>query len=167
MSNGRIAVLTGLAALATFAVGLVVVPAASADVPSPAGTVGAGIVIFAPAPSAAPMVVPSIPSIVAPRGGLTVPVPTSPNAPGPAVPNIILVTPTPATGSLLVPLSGPSFTQQQLVIPGPNPAQNTTVGLQQLLNTLLASPQLRGSSGTSPTSGTPLAPVIVYAVPSR
>jgi len=167
MSNGRIAVLTGLAALATLAVGLVLIPAASADVPSPAGTVGAGIVIIAPAPSAAPMVVPSIPSIVAPRGGLTVPVPTSPNAAGPAIPNIILVTPTPATGSLLVPLSGPSFTQQQLVIPGPNPAQNTTVGLQQLLNTLLASPQLRGSPGTSPTSGTPLAPVIVYAVPSR
>ncbi len=167
MSNGRIAVLTGLAVLTTLAVGLVQVPAASADVPSPAGTVGGGIIIFAPAPNAAPMVAPSIPSIVAPRGGLTVPVPTSPSAPGPAVPNIILLTPTPATGSLVVPLSGPSSTQLQLVIPGPNPAQNTTVGLQQLLNTLLASPPLRGSSGTSPTAGTPVIPVSVYAVPSR
>lgn len=159
MSNGRIAVLTGLAVLATLAAGLVQIPAASADVLSPAGTVGGGIIIFAPPPSAAPMVVPSIPSIATPRGGLTVPVPTSPNAPGPAVPNIILVTPTPATGSLVVPLSGPSFTQLQLVIPGPNPAQNTTVGLQQLLNTLIASPPLSGS--------TPLAPVSVYTAPSR
>jgi hypothetical protein len=160
MSNGRIAALTGLAVLATLAVGLVQVPAASADVPSPAGTVGGGIIIFAPGPGVAPMGVPSSPSIVAPRGGLTVPVPTMPNAPGPAVPNIILLTPTPATGSLVVPLSGPAFTQLQLVIPGPNPAQNTTVGLQQLLTTLLAPPP-------SPTTGTPVIPVSVYSVPSR
>lgn len=62
-------------------------------------------------------------------------------------PSILLLTPTPATGSLLVPVrvspgmgSGPSFTQLQLVIPGPNPAQNTTVSLAQLLTTLLAQP---------------------------
>lgn len=167
MLNGRIAVLTGLAVLATLAIGLIQVPAASADAPSPAGTVGGVIIIFPPGPGVAPVVVPSSPSIVTPRGGLTVPVPTTPNAPGPVIPSIIFLTPTPATGSLVVPLSGPSFTQLQLVIPGPNPAQNTTVSLQQLLNTLLASPQLRGSSGTSPTSGTPVTPVSVYAVPSR
>ncbi len=167
MSNGRIAVPTGLVVLATLVVGLVLVPAASADVQSPAGTAGGVIIIFAPAPGVAPTAVPSIPSIAAPRGGLTVPVPTTPTAPGPAVPNIILLTPTPATGSLVVPLSGPSFTQLQLVLPGPNPAQNTTVGLQQLLNTLLASPQLRGSSGTSPTSAAPGTPTSVFAVPSR
>jgi hypothetical protein len=167
MSNGKIAVLTGLAVLATLAVGLVQGPAASADVLSPAGTVGGGIVIFAPPSNPAPIVAPSIPSIAAPRGGLTVPVPAAPNAPGPAVPNIILVTPTPATGSLVVPLSGPSFTQLHLVIPGPNPAQNTTVGLQQLLTTLLAPAPLSGSSVTSPTSGAPLAPVTVYTAPSR
>ena len=165
MLKGRMAVLTGVAVVATFAIGLVQPPAASADVPSPAGTVGGGIIIFAPAPAVAPLVAPS-PSLVAPRGGLTVPVPTTPNAPGPALPNIMLLTPTPATGSLVVPLSGPTFTQLQLVIPGPNPAQNTTVGLQQLLSTLLASP-VRGSSGTSPSSGTPVIPITVYALPSR
>jgi len=111
------------------------------------------------------MEVPSGPSIITPRGGLKTPVPTAPNAPGPAIPNITLLTPTPGTGSLVVPLrvpsisaAGPSFTQLQLVIPGPNPAQNTTVSLQQLLNTLLASPSL--------TSGTPVIPVSVFALPS-
>lgn len=166
MLKGRMGVLTGVAVVATFAIGLVQTPAAFADVPSPAGTVGGGIIIFAPAPAVAPLVAPSSPSLVAPRGGLTVPVPTTPNAPGPALPNIMLLTPTPATGSLVVPLSGPTFTQLQLVIPGPNPAQNTTVGLQQLLSTLLASP-VRGSSGTSPSSGTPVIPITVYALPSR
>jgi hypothetical protein len=167
MLTGRMGVLTDVAVFATFAIGLVQTSAAFADVPSPAGTVGGGIIIFAPAPAVAPPVAPSSPSRVSPRGGLTVPVPTTPNAPGPALPNIVLLTPTPATGSLVVPLSGPTFTQLQLVIPGPNPAQNTTVGLQQLLNTLVASPQLRGSSATSATSGTPVLPVTVYALPSR
>jgi hypothetical protein len=164
MLKGRMAVLTGVAVFAIFVVGLVHTPVASADVPSPAGTVGGGIIIFAPGPAAAPLVVPSSPSFVAPRGGLTVPVPPTPNAPG--LPSIMLLTPTPATGSLVVPLVGPTSTQLQLVIPGPNPAQNTTVGLQQLLTTLLA-PPVRGSSNTSASSGIPVLPVTVYAVPSR
>ncbi len=81
-------------------------------------------------------------------------------------PSILLLTPTPATGSLLVPLqhpaapgSGASFMQWQLVIPGPNPAQNTTIGLAQLLSTLVGPVQPIGSQAP-PSSGTP-APSLV------
>lgn len=80
-------------------------------------------------------------------------------------PSILLLTPTPATGSLLVPVqlpavggAGISFTQLQLVIPGPNPAQNTTVSLAQLLSTLIGpaaggkAPPSSGATAPSPVS---------------
>ncbi len=77
--------------------------AAPPDATSPAGTVTGAIVVFSPV-------------------------------------SVLLLTPTPATGSLMVPLRvppasglGPALTQLQIVIPGPNPAQNTTIGLSATL----------------------------------
>jgi hypothetical protein len=116
-----------------------------------------------PAPGAA---IPS-PLIVNPKGPLFTPPLSTPaaGAPHPALPPITLLSPTPATGSLVVPMTvpsvsgtGPSFTQMQLVIPGPNPAQNTTVSLSQLLSSTLASLQ---------SSGAPTAPGAVPGSPSR
>jgi hypothetical protein len=168
MANGRIRVAIYL--VCAMLVGFARVPAASADVTSPAGPVIGGIIVFPAAPGAAPAVMPSISPIALPRGGLSIPVPPALAVPGPTISNITLLTPTPATGSVVVPLSvppasgsGPSFTRLQLVIPGPNPAQNTTVALQQMLNSLLA-PQPAGGPGTS---GTPVTPVTVFAIPSR
>lgn len=122
--------------------------AASTDVTSPAGTVGGMVVIFSPAFGAAPPHVSSGPTILPPLNGRFVAILTPPSPPGPILPGILLLAPTPATGTLVVPLrlppvsgSGLSFTQFQLVIPGPNPAQNTTIGLAQLLGTILASAQ--------------------------
>ena len=111
-------------------------------------------------------------------GGTLAPARASTDIPSPAgpitgaivvfSPSILLLTPTPATGSLIVPLrvapiggAGPSLTQLQLVIPGPNPAQNTTVSLAQLLTTLLSQPP-----GTQPVAPTPTL-VTVFAAPSR
>ena len=69
--------------------------------------------------------------VFAPVGGI---------APGIIVSRVMILTPTPATGSLLVPMhvpsvsgAGPSITRYLLVIPGPNPAQNTSVSLGQQL----------------------------------
>jgi len=122
--------------------------AASTDVTSPAGTVGGMVVIFSPAFGAAPPPVSSGPPILPPLNGRFVATLTPPSPPGPILPGILLLAPTPATGTLVVLLhlppvsgSGLSFTQFQLVIPGPNPAQNTTVSLAQLLETILASAQ--------------------------
>ena len=70
----------------------------------------------------------------------------------PSGPHYQVVTPTPGTGSVVVVTpppssgSGPSIPQYHVVIPGPNPAQNTDVGLGQQLST-------------------PGNPVIVYPVP--
>ena len=59
----------------------------------------------------------------------------------PSTPQYQVVTPVPGTGSLVVvtppPSSGsePPIPQYHLVIPGPNPAQNTGVGLGDQLST--------------------------------
>lgn len=83
--------------------------AAPGDVPTPAGAGIGSVVIFAP------------------RAGI---------APGLPTPQGTILIPTPATGSLVVPVlvppipgPGPSITRYVLVIPGPNPAQNTGVAL--------------------------------------
>jgi hypothetical protein len=164
MGAGRLRAAISLAC-AALAAGFAHVPAASADVTSPAGPVTGAIIVF---PAAAPVVVLPTAPIAPPRGGLSTPFPPALTVPGPTITNITLLLPTPATGSVTVPLrippasgSGPSFTQLQLVIPGPNPAQNTTVSLQQLLNSLLASPQLTGGPGASGT------PVSVLAIPAK
>ncbi len=148
--------------------------AASTDVTSPAGTVTGAIVVFSPALGVSPATLPS-PSILTLRGGLiTPPLPMSAiSASGPALPGIVLLTPAPATGSLVVPLSvppvsgvGPSITQFQLVIPGPNPAQNTPISLAQLLSTLLSSMQPARSPGPPASMLTP--PLVsVFSTPSR
>lgn len=111
--------------------------AAPPDATSPAGTVTGAIVVFSPV-------------------------------------SVLLLTPTPATGSLVVPLRvppasglGPSLTQLQLVIPGPNPAQNTTIGLAQLLSTLLWSMQAAANQGGSATRTPGPSPVSVFAPPPR
>jgi hypothetical protein len=79
-----------------------------------------------------------------------------PSVPGTVGSGAILVMPTMATGAVVVPVqpqpvsgSGPSITRYLLVIPGPNPAQNTSVSLGQQLSSAL------GGSG----------PVTVYPVP--
>lgn len=79
-----------------------------------------------------------------------------PGVPGTVGSGAILVMPATATGTLVVPVqfppvsgSAPSITRYLLVIPGPNPAQNTSVSLGQQLSTAL------GATG----------PVTVYPVP--
>jgi hypothetical protein len=167
MGTGRLQLAVSLAC-AVLAVGFARVPVASADVTSPAGPVTGGIIVFPAAPAPAPIAAPTITPIAPSRGGLSTPFPPAATVPGPTITNITLLVPTPATGSVAVPLrvspasgSGPSFTQLQLVIPGPNPAQNTTVSLQQLLNSLLAPPQLTGGPAASGT------PVSVFAIPAK
>ena len=158
-----------------------------ADVTSPAGTVTGSTVCLGPEFGAAPPAAVPSPLIVNPKGPLltpplstpagaipsplivnpkgprfTPPVPTPvAGVPGPAMPPIILLSPTPATGSFVVPMTvpsvsgtGPSLTQMQLVIPGPNPAQNTTVSLSQLLSSILGFKQPSGAS-TAPGTGSP------------
>jgi hypothetical protein len=80
-----------------------------------------------------------------------------PAVPGTVSAGAIIIMPVPATGTLVVPVpaprvsgSGPSITRYVLVIPGPNPAQNTSVSLGQQLSTAL------GTTG----------PVTVYPVPA-
>jgi len=119
--------------------------AAPPDVTSPAGTTTGLVVVFTPAFGAAPGALSSGSPVLPPLTGRFVPSPTTPGMAGPILPGILLLAPTPATGSLVVP-AGPSFTQLQLVIPGPNPAQNTTIGLSQLLNVLLKSTGTAGGS---------------------
>src|SRR5262249_32292898 len=97
----------------------------------------------------------------------TVPAPAA-SVPSP-LPPIMLLSPTQATGSVVVPVSvppvsgtGPSFTQMRLVIPGPNPAQNTTLSLSQLLGAILGSVQSSRApavSGPGAGSGFPARPV--------
>jgi hypothetical protein len=77
----------------------------------------------------------------------------------------LILTPVRATGALAVPVqvpsasgSGLSFSTWQLVIPGPNPAQNTSVALSQLLDSLLA---------PSRPAGGVVVPVTVLTTPSR
>ena len=161
-----------VALLAGFGGALSQARAAYADATSPAGTVGGTIIIFSP--SSVPPVGPPTPSILVPKGpGVTVFQAPGANRPTPILPSILVLTPTPATGSLVIPLrvapafgGGPSFLQLHLVIPGPNPAQNTTVNLAQLLNTLLASTQSAGISG-APLAVPGSFPVSVLATSSR
>jgi hypothetical protein len=151
-----------ISVLVTLAAGVCGVPsralAASTDVQSPAGTVTGMVVVFTPAFGAVPGAVSSGLPILPPLTWRFVPSLTAPGVPVAVPPGIILLTPTPATGSLVVPLRS-SFTQLQLVIPGPNPAQNTTVSLAQLLNTLLESAKPAGSLGAPPL-------VSVFSIPA-
>jgi len=147
-------------------------PPAFADVTSPAGTVGGTIIIFSPVN--APPVGLSSQSILVPKWpGVQVFQAPGANIPTPALPSILVLTPTPATGSLVVPLrvpqvtgGGPPLLQLQLVIPGPNPAQNTTVNLAQLLNSLLASTQSASTPG-APMAVSGSIPATVLATSSR
>jgi hypothetical protein len=118
-------------------------------------------------PLSSPVAAIPSPLIVTPKGPVlaTPPSTLAPSVPRPALPQITLLSPTPATGSLVVPMTvpsvsgtGPSFTQMQLVIPGPNPAQNTAVSLSQLLSSTFASLQ---------SSGVSTAPGAVPGSPSR
>jgi len=144
---------------------LMLVPAAHADAPSAAGPGVGSVVVFTPTLSIMPTVVtPPAPVAPSPRGGLA---PTMPPIPSlsPAVPGVQILTPVPGTGAFVVPVqvpsasgSGLSFSTWQLVIPGPNPAQNTSVALSQLLDSLLA---------PSRPAGGVVAPVTVLTTPSR
>jgi hypothetical protein len=64
------------------------------------------------------------------------------------------------TGSLVVPLrvplasaAGAPLSQPLVVIAGPNPAQDTSVGFALLLTALLASHQAAAGAGTSASPG--------------
>jgi hypothetical protein len=75
----------------------------------------------------------------------------------PALPQgAMILTPTRGTGALVVPVpaatAGASAPRYQIIVPGPNPAQNTSVALSQLLSALL-----------SPPGG--ITPVAVYPIP--
>ncbi len=123
--------------------------------PSAAGAVTGVIVIFSPSFGAVPTMLP-------------LPGPLSPTIPGPVLPGILLTAPT-SVGSLVVPvqlpsISGsPAFTQLQLVLPGPNPFQNTPIALAQLLNVVQRPVQPLGPAGAA----APGLPVSVLATPSR
>jgi hypothetical protein len=93
----------------------------------------------------------------------------SPTFPGTARPGILTVAPT-SVGSLVVPVqfpaisgTGPALTQLQIVIPGPNPSQNTPLALGQLLTQVLRSAPQNGATGTS----APGSLVSVFATPSH
>ena len=166
MSRGRawLVLAVSLAAVICLA-GMSLAPAAEADAPSAAGPGVGSVVVFTPTVSITPTVV-TAPAPVAPsRGGLIVPIATPIPSIGPAVSGVLILTPVRATGALLVPVQAPSasgsglsFSTWQLVIPGPNPAQNTPVGLAQLLDSLLA---------PSRPAGGVVVPVIVLTTPSR
>jgi hypothetical protein len=157
MTRSSMAVLV----LAGLAVGLSAgLSPARADVASPAGPVTGAIIVFLPAPATSPVIEPS-PPVLGPKPTLIAPIQPLPSmrTPTPALPVILVLTPTPSTGSLVVPVrvslggAGPSLTQLRLVIPGSNPYQNTTVSLEQLLTAVIASLHQSGSLG-APTSGT-------------
>ena len=189
--RARYAIVTVLAAVIVVGVagGLSRVDAMPSEVMSPAGIVTGSTVCIGPGFGAAPPAVVPSPLIVNPQGQLlalplSAPVATIPSplivnpkaplvtpppstaaagVPRPALPPITLLSPTRATGSLVVPMTvpsvsgtGPSFTQMQLVIPGPNPAQNTAVSLSQLLSSTFASLQPSGvSTAPGPVPGSP------------
>lgn len=88
---------------------------------------------------------------------------------GTTQPGILIVAPT-SVGSLVVPVqlpavsgTGPSLTQLQIVIPGPNPSQNTPLALGQLLNMVLQPAPQTGATGTSASGSL----VSVFATPSH
>lgn len=157
--------LVAISFLVTLAVVLGEIPAparaaAPDSTPSPAGPVAGTIVIFSPAFG-------TVPAGMSAPSGLTAPR-VLPTTGGPTLPAILLTSPT-SVGSLVVPVqlpaisgAGPAFTQLQLVIPGPNPAQNTPIALAQLLDMVLRSPQMLGSAGIA----TPTSPVSVLATTS-
>ena len=150
----------------TVCLGLGFGTAPPAVVPSPVIVNPKGGLLSAPAASL------QSPLIVNPNGPLFTPPLSTPvaGAPRPALAPITLLAPTPATGSLVVPMTvppasatGPSFTRMQLVIPGPNPAQNTAVSLSQLLSSTLASLQ-SSAAATAPGAalGSPSHPVSCF-----
>ena len=120
--------------------------ASPGDVTTPAGAGVGSVVVFGPAVGRAPSIVtppgfvlgPAVgtaPGLIAPRGLILIP--TVETAPATAAPRSMILVPTPATGSLVLPVqttpasgSGPGITRYTLVIPGPNPSQNTGVALQ-------------------------------------
>jgi hypothetical protein len=124
--------------------------ASPGDATTPAGAGVGSVVVFGPAVGAAPglatppgfVLGPAVgtpPSITAPRGLILLP--TVGTAPAIAAPRSLILVPTPATGSLVLPVqtvppsgSGPAITRYTLVIPGPNPSQNTGVALQLQLS---------------------------------
>lgn len=137
--------------------------AAGLDTTSPAGPVTGVIVIVSPAVGTGGAGAPVAPGpflapLSPPRGQLP-PLPASlqatlnPTLPAPPLPGILIAAPT-STGSLVIPVRAPAgsasstLTQLQIVIPGPNPAQNTPVALAQLLDQVLRSMQA-GTPGTA------------------
>ena len=124
------------------------VEAAPPDVTSsPAGPVTGTIVIFSPTFARAGTIQPGI-LIVTPTsvGSLVVPV-QFPVAPVQAP--VILQVQLPVT-PLRVPAvsgTGPTLTQFQVIVPGPNPAQNTPLALGQLLNIVLQPLGTTGATG--------------------
>jgi len=145
--------------------GTTLLPAAQADVPSAAGPGVGSLVVFTPTVSITPTVVTApVPVAPSPRGVIS---PIAGPAPSlsPAAPGVMILTPVRATGALVVPVQAPSvsgsglsFSTWQLVVPGPNPAQTTSVALAQLLNLLLA---------PSRPAGGVVIPATVLIIPSR
>src|SRR5436853_6533321 len=84
--------------------------AAPADVTSPAGTTTGLVVVFTPAFDAPLGALSSGSPVLPPLTGRFVASPTTPGMAGPILPGILLLAPTPATGSLVLP-AGPSLTQ--------------------------------------------------------
>ena len=158
--------LAGALTAAVFAAALPAQAEVPGTTPSPAGPVIGVIVIFSPAVGTGPAGGPVIPGpmlapLSPPRGQLP-PLPPSlgsslsPSLPAPQLQQILIAAPT-STGSLVVPVrvptasgAAPTLTQMQLVIPGPNPSQNTPIALSQLLGQILRSLGTPGATGPGP-----------------
>src|SRR5207302_239629 len=125
--------------------------------PKPEGRGVGWLVVFTPTVSITPTVVTArVPVAPSPRGVIS---PIAGPAPSlsPAAPGVMILTPVRATGALVVPVQAPSvsdsglsFSTWQLVIPGPNPAQNTSVALAQLLNLSAHQPGPPGAGSSPP-----------------
>jgi hypothetical protein len=99
-------------------------------------------------PQAYPQVNPGV--VIPPPAGVN---PSSPQA-YPRVmppPSVLFLIPQPGTHTVVVPPTippatgeAPSLSQYELIIPGPNPAQNTRVNLQEVLNAVLNSEGVTG-----------------------
>jgi hypothetical protein len=107
--QSRALLATSVAIAAIVLGGMTAAQASPGDLATPAGTGVGSVVIFIPGPGIAP---------------------------GTVLPQGMILTPVPATGSLVLPVrvppvsgTGPSLARYVLLIPGPNPSQNTGVAL--------------------------------------
>ena len=141
-----------ISSLATVAVALGGVSTSAQAAPpdftsSPAGPVTGTIVIFSPTFARTGTTQPGILTVTPTSvGSLVVPVPF-PVAPVQAPLILQVQLPVAPVRPPAISGTGPTLTQFQVIIPGPNPAQNTPLALGQLLNMVLRPLGTTGTTG--------------------